>query len=368
MNFMSMRLLRNALKFVVLPFGILFAVSVVGLCALRLYEQRKTATGIQITSPNGIQNIEKIRLGGVEQWIQIRGQDRSKPILLFLHGGPGFPQMPFSQVNTDLEKDFVVVQWDQRGAGKSYSSSLPDESMHVEQFVSDTHDLAQLLTQRFNAPKCYLVAHSWGSLFGALTVTRYPELFYAYVSIGQVASLPETQQVRYQFALDSAVKENNRTAVADLTRIGRPPHEVWESCKIMEKWVNFYSAEENRPIPPSRFYRLAFASPAYSWIDLVKLSIGVKYSFEHLWREIFYNVDLFRQAPRIQVPVYFFVGRHDSVVTADVAQRYFGILDAPQGKQLIWFENSGHWPHFTESEKYREVLVNKVLKETSPNP
>ncbi len=101
--------------------------------------------------------------------------------------------------------------------------------------------------------------------------------------------------------------------------------------------------------------------------ELVKLSIGVRNSFQHLWREIFYNVDLFRQAPRIQVPVYFFVGRHDSVVTADVAQRYFGILDAPQGKQLIWFENSGHWPHFTESEKYREVLVNKVLKETSPS-
>ena len=178
--------------------------------------------------------------------------------------------------------------------------------------------------------------------------------------------MPETQQVRYQFALDSATKESNKTAIAELTQIGRPPHESFENCKVMEKWVNHYSAEENRPMPPSRFFRLAFASPAYSWLDLAKIPLGFKYSFGHLWREIFYDVNLFDQAPRIEIPVYFFVGRHDSVVSADVAQRYFGALDAPRGKQLIWFEKSGHWPHFEEPEKYRDVLVNKVLTETGP--
>lgn len=344
--------------------GILLALIVAALALERLYEQHKTTARIRITSPNGIHSIEKVRLGGVDQWIQIRGVDRSKPILLFLHGGPGFPQMPFSHLNAALENDFVVVQWDQRGAGKSYSWSIPDDSMRVAQFVSDTHDLAQLLTERFHAPKCYLVAHSWGSLFGALAAARYPELFYAYVSIGQVASLPETQQVRYQFALDSARKENNKEAVSELTEIGRPPHESFDRCRIMEKWVDHYSAEENRPIPPTRFYRLAFASPAYSWLDLARIPLGFKYSFSHLWREIFYEVNLFNQAPRIDVPVYFFVGRHDSVVTADVAQKYFQALDAQRGKQLIWFENSGHWPHFTESQKYRDMLVHKVLTET----
>ncbi len=93
----------------------------------------------------------------------------------------------------------------------------------------------------------------------------------------------------------------------------------------------------------------------------------MRFSFEKLWREIFYQSNLFEQAPRIDVPVYFLLGRYDWVVTAEVAQRYFGKLEAPRGKQLIWFEQSGHWPHFAEPEKYRDLLVNKILPETAPD-
>ena len=345
---------------------LIFAAAVALLVAIRAVWQHRAAERIRISSSNGIDVVEKVQLGGVDQWIQIRGHDRSKPILLFLHGGPGFPQMPFSHLNAELEKTFVVVQWDQRGAGKSYSWSIPDESMRVAQFVSDTGELAQLLSRRFNQPKCYLVAHSWGSLIGALAAAQHPELFYAYVSIGQLAGLPETQQVRYQFALGSAEKENNEKAVTELKRIGAPPHDSFDSCKTMERWVSHYSAEEHQSTPPSKFIRLAFASPAYSWVDLFKIPLGVKYSFEQLWREIFYESNLFEEAPRIDVPVYFLVGRHDLVVSADVAQRYFEALEAPAGKQLVWFEESAHWPHFAESEKYRDVLVNTVLKQTAP--
>ena len=358
------RVVRTLVKRIMYPLAGVIALAAIGLIAARAWAQHRVAEATKITAPQGVSSVEIVKLGGLEQRIQIRGHDRSKPILLFLHGGPGFPQMPFSHLNAELEKHFVVVQWDQRGAGKSYSWSIPDESMRVAQFVADTRELAEMLLQRFNAPKCFLVAHSWGSLVGALTVARFPELFHAYVSIGQLAGLPETQQVRYQFALESAQRENNQEAVAELNRIGRPPHESFDSCKVMEKWISHYSAEEHRSLPPSRFLRLAFSSPAYSWTDLAKIPFGFKYSFEHLWREIFYEQNLFEQAPRIEVPVYFLVGRYDWVVTADVAQRYFEALAAPRGKQLIWFEQSAHWPHFAQPEKYREVLVNTILKET----
>lgn len=354
------------LKWVALGTGGLFLLGAAAVAIIRIVAQQRVAARIRISSPDGIASLERVRLGGVDQWIQIRGHDRTKPLLLFLHGGPGFPQMPFSHLNAELEKHFIVVQWDQRGAGKSYGWSIPDGSMRVDQFVADTRELTLLLLQRFNADKCFLVAHSWGSLFGALTVLRYPELFHAYVGIGQVAGLPETQQVRYQFALDQAQAENNAEAVAELTRIGRPPHGDFDHCKIMEKWVSHYSAEEHRSYPPTRFARLAFGSPASSWVDLAKIPLGFRYSFSHLWREIFYETNLFEKVPRIQVPVYFFIGRYDWVVTADVAERYFGALEAPRGKQLIWFERSAHWPHFAEPEKYREMLIGKVLAETTP--
>ncbi len=347
-------------------------VSVIGVLALvvasvalfRLYAQRRVAARIRIDSPNGVNSLEKIRLGGLDQWIQIRGHDQSKPILLFLHGGPGFPQMPFAHLNAELEQHFVVVQWDQRGAGKSYSRSVPDESMRVAQFVSDAHELVQLLLARFGARKCYLVAHSWGSLFGAQLVAQYPDLFFAYVGIGQTADLPETEQVLYQFALDSAQRDRNEEGIADLERIGRPPHSSADH-KFMEKWVTFYSEREHPSLSRSRMTRLALESPAYSWLDLLKIPLGVRYSYQRLWKEIFYETNLFKQAPRIDVPVYFFLGRHDKVVTSQVAQRYFDALEAPRGKKTVWFEQSGHWPHFEEPEKYRATLIGQVLTETT---
>ena len=354
--------MSKVMKFLVLILGILLAATAL-VVVVRLSAQRANAARIRITAPTGINELERVTLGGIEQWIQIRGHDRAKPLLLFLHGGPGFPQMPFAHLNAELEKHFVVVHWDQRGAGKSYSSAIPDDAMKVEQFVADTRELTQLLLQRFNAQKCYLVAHSWGSLFGALTASKYPELFHAYVGIGQVAGLPATQQVRYQFAVDSAAKENNQKALAELRNIGRPPHD-FSQCRTMERWVQHYSAIEHTPVASSRFIRLAFSSPVYSWADLIRIPLGVKFSFARLWKEIFYETDLFRQVPRIDVPVFLFEGRYDEVVTTDVAQKYFDALEAPNGKQIIWFENSGHWPHFEESHKYRDALVNSVLRST----
>ncbi len=356
---------KRALKTILIGGGGLLVVAAVTLLLWRIVAQHRTGNRIRIQSTGGIGSIEKVRLGGLDQWIQIRGEDRSKPILLFLHGGPGFPQMPFAHLNADLEKHFVVVHWDQRGAGKSYSSAIPDDAMKVDQFVADTRELTQLLLQRFGAEKCYLVAHSWGSLFGALTASRYPELFHAYVGIGQVAGVPETQQVRYQFAVDSAAKDNNQKALAELRKVGRAPHD-FDQCKIMERWVGHYSRIEHTPIASSRFVSLAFSSPVYSWADLVRIPLGVRFSFAQLWKEIFYETDLFRQAPRIDVPVFFFEGRYDEVVTTEVAQRYFDTLDAPRGKRLVWFEESGHWPHFEESEKYRAELIKVVLQQTSP--
>ena len=350
---------------ILLAAAALFVLSVVALLLWRVVAQHRTADRIRISSTDGINSIEKVRLGGLEQWIQIRGRDKSKPILLFLHGGPGFPQMPFAHLNAELEQHFVVVQWDQRGAGKSYSSSVPDSSMRVAQFVSDAHELVQMLLARFGADKCYLVAHSWGSLFGALLAAEYPELFFAYVGIGQTVDLPQTEQVLYEFALNSARNERNDKAIAELERIGPPPHSD-ANHKVMTKWVDHYAEREHPSLSRTRMARLALESPAYSWIDLIKIPLGVRYSFQRLWKEIFYETSLFKQAPGIDVPVYFFLGRHDKVVTSDVAQRYFDVLDAPRGKQIVWFEDSGHWPHFEESEKYRKTLIDRVLGDNVP--
>lgn len=131
----------------------------------------------------------------------------------------------------------------------------------------------------------------------------------------------------------------------------------------MKNWVGKFGERDYRAMSRWRFVRLALASPVYSWRDLVNLGLGARTSFEELWREVFYKVNLFRDAPRFDVPVYFFEGRRDRLMTvsAAMAERYFSVLEAPRGKQLIWFDGSGHWPQLEESEKFRKVTVEQVL-------
>ena len=130
------------------------------------------------TLDSSISVIEKIMLGGQEQYLVIRGVNRVQPVMLFLHGGPGSPELPFMKnYNRDIENDFVMVYWEQRGAGKSYSKNIPVESLNLEQFILDTKELSEYLAKRFHQKKIYVMGHSWGSILGILTAYQYPELF-----------------------------------------------------------------------------------------------------------------------------------------------------------------------------------------------
>ncbi|MDQ6623070.1 MAG: alpha/beta hydrolase, partial [Verrucomicrobiota bacterium] len=321
--------------------------------------RHQIAAAIRITSPNGIASLESIQLGGVRQWIQIRGQDRTHPLLLVIHGGPGLPDMPQAYVNAALEKDFVVVQWDQRGAGKSFRSDMP--GMNLEQFVSDAHDLVVRLRERFQQPQIFLVAHSSGSVIALRLLAQDPQMFRAYVGISQAIDLAESERILYQFAVDSAAQNHDEEATKELNKIGPPPWSSESQLQISQKWVNHFAPDKFGALSPARL-RLAFCSPAYSLLDLVRFVRGAKFSFDHLWPQLF-ALNLKTEVPRLDVPVYFFVGRDDHVVTAQVQEEYFQALDAPRGKELIWFEHSAHWPQLEEPEKFAREMSGRVLRE-----
>ncbi len=304
----------------------------------------------------GIATLEAVEIGGVRQWIRMRGRQRDSPVLFFVHGGPGFPQMPFAAVMRELENDFVVVHWDQRGAGKSYAFGMSAETMHLEQFAADLHEAVSKVLARLQRPKCYLVAHSWGSIFSALEVSRHPELYFAYFGVGQIAHYQENELERYNFALSEALKDQNETALAELRRIGPPPHADMSLCDVMDRWVSFFSKREFSGVPPSTFVKLALASPDYTWTDLGKIPLGFRFSYAALWREIYYETDLARQAAHFAIPVTFICGRFDRIAPAGAVRRYFESVDAPAGKDLVIFEHSAHWPFFEERAEFAKVL------------
>lgn len=333
--------------------------AVVSIIVVRAVWQRRIAQQIKITSQTGIESLEQVHLGGVDQWILIRGWKRDAPVVLFMHGGPGFPCMPFAHVAADLEKRFVVVHWDQRGAGKSYSHSIPESSMNMNQFVADTLELTDMLRMRFKQPRVLIGAHSWGSMIAALAVAEAPDRFAAYIAISQAANAPESERMMYRWALDKAAAEGNEEASTELKQLGMPPYERFGDYYKMTDRIAHYSAQQHSPVSRSRFVRLAFESPFYSWADLVRIPLGYRFSFSQLWREAFYHTDLLKQAARLDVPVFFFLGTNDhtAIASAAMAERYFNALDAPRGKRLIWFEHSGHWPQIEEPRRFQEEVI-----------
>jgi pimeloyl-ACP methyl ester carboxylesterase len=164
-------------------------------------------------------------LGGLDQWVMIRGESRANPPLILLHGGPGLSETPlFRRFNAPLEKSFTVVYWDQRGAGKSFDPDLPRSSMTVEQFLSDLDDLVEAVRARLDRTKVVIFGHSWGSALGTLYAGRFPEKVAAYIGSGQYGDGAAGEAASYAFALAEAQRRGNRMALRKLREIGPPPH------------------------------------------------------------------------------------------------------------------------------------------------
>jgi proline iminopeptidase len=174
----------------------------------RKYLQREVSEARAIRSPNGIDSLEAIRIGGIDQWIEVRGQNVNNPILLFIHGGPGVAFIPMGSTFQDpWEKYFTVVQWDQRGAGKTYESNgkeLQRRTMNLAQMEQDTLEVTNYLRTRFKREKIFVVGHSWGSMLGLWLAHEHPEMIYAFVGTGQAVSMQQNEAAGYRIVLQAA--------------------------------------------------------------------------------------------------------------------------------------------------------------------
>jgi pimeloyl-ACP methyl ester carboxylesterase len=362
---MKSKVAKLVVRYVVVP---VVSVLAIGICSLAVYRavlQHKVEGETKIRTPNGIDSLEPVVLGGVRQWILIRGTDKSNPVLLFLHGGPGSADIMFARhFDGDLVQSFVVVHWDQRGAGKSYSSRIPVETMNRDQFVSDVRELSKYLSERFGARKILLVGHSWGSEIGILAAARYPELFQAFVGVGQVVEKNEQEEISYRYALAMAEKADDQEAIAELAGIGPPPYQNPKELSAERNWLeHFGGVYHSNPLSFNDYLKIGLSSPDYTLRDGVRFFRGQEFSEMNLWEERLHT-NLFREVPTIDVPVYFFVGRFDYNTPFELVERYYGQIDAPRGKHLVWFENSGHMIPYEEADHFRAGLL-QVLQETS---
>jgi len=308
-------------------------------------------------------------VGGVKQAILIRGENKYNPVLLRLHGGPGYPYFPYLPKEgplKNLEKHFTMVYWEQRGTGASFSRKIKKSSMSVDQFVEDTHEVIQFVKNKLHVDKVYIWGHSWGSNIGILVSEKYPEDIIAYIGTGQSVDPSENERYCYHYALEKVFNEDNRKGLKELGKIDTVHYNLKDALTV-RKWIFSYGGVvlangEERSYVDEKMIKRIWKTPEYNFRNKINIILHPYFSGRQLFDDL-KKINLFKQAPVIKVPVYFLLGRHDEIVSSAIAAEYFMVLKAPAGKQLIWFDRSAHRPHAEEPDKFFQLLTGKILTE-----
>ncbi|MBF0287237.1 MAG: alpha/beta hydrolase [SAR324 cluster bacterium] len=357
-------------------FVIWILISLGGLAAILLFAMIMISPGttprIEDDTGREIQGsvaaIENVELGNLKQFVLMRGRNVKNPVLLMLHGGPGTPQGPhFVYHNKELEKHFIVVNWDQRGAGRSFSPGISKETMTIEQLISDTHELTQYLKRRFQQNKIYLLGHSWGSYLGIRTVDLYPEDYYAYIGIGQVTDHKKSETLSYQFVLKTAKESGNQEAIKELEGLEAPINGRYKDGPMamlqQRRWVREFGGAAYNPEDfnnligkPLVFFR------EYSFLDKLGYFDGEEFSVKLLYDPML-DFNVMNEISELKIPIYILQGRRDYQTAFVLVKEYLEKLKAPH-KELIPFEKSAHLVPYEEPDRFHDVLINKILKET----
>lgn len=308
--------------------------------------------------PGSIATMESTTIGGIRQSIWFRGVNDADPPLILLHGGPGASESAlFRHFNAELEQHFLMAYWEQRGAGRSFHSDIPPESMTIEQFLSDLNEVVDLVRRRFHKERVVLLGHSWGTILGTMYAHRHPHKVAAYVGVAQIADNQVGARLSHEFALGKALERGDKRAIEELQTIG-PTLDSVDERLALGRWVERFGGMFNGGLTTGRLIWAASRADEVNLLDLIKFGQGNRFSLERLERENA-QVDLTQRYLDFQVPIFFLLGRRDWHVPAVLAATYFDAINAPC-KRLVWFEQSAHNPPFEEPQKFNEVMVNVV--------
>ncbi|WP_312516577.1 alpha/beta hydrolase [Massilia sp.] len=332
----------------------------------RLYaEARAAVQDLQrIVAPGGVQDSYTTRIGGIEQWLNVRGQDRANPMILFVHGGPAAPVTPTMwQFQRPIEEYFTVANYDQRGAGKTYGEADPEtvgKTIRIARYVDDLLEVAEHLRQRYGQRKLVLMAHSWGTIPALAAARKRPDLFHAYVGIGQVISVRENERIGFDYAQDQARMHGNQEALRELQSIAPYPGDqpiTRERIIVARKWPQHYGGLSAFRSSSTYYFNGPLLSPDYDARQVKAIDAGSLLTLGRLLPE-FVQVD-YSKVDTFPIPVVMFLGRHDYTTPTAPTEAWLKQLKAPS-KQAVWFERSAHMAPWEEPGKTLVSLLQYV--------
>jgi pimeloyl-ACP methyl ester carboxylesterase len=332
----------------------------------KAYDEARAAVADleRIAAPQGVQDSYKTRIGGIDQWINVRGQERANPMILFVHGGPASPVTPTMwQFQRPIEEYFTVANYDQRGAGKTYGETDPEAvgpTLHIDRYVDDAIEVAEHLRQRYGKQKLILMGHSWGTIVGMKAALKRPDLFYAYVGIGQVISTRENERISFEYAMSRAKAENNQEALRELASIAPYPGNqpiTRERIIVARKWPQHYGGLTAFRSSSGYFFDGPLLSPEYDARQVRDIDRGSLLTLGRVLPE-FVQVD-FNAVHEFPIPVVMFLGRHDYTTPTAPTEAWLKQVKAPY-KQAVWFERSAHMIPWEEPGKTLVSLLTWV--------
>jgi len=315
---------------------------------------------------DSVAELATVELGGHDQRVLIRGHDVDNPVLLFLAGGPGGSELgTMARWGGLLERDFVVVSWDQRGTGASYASFEPAARLTVQRAVADTIGLSEHLRDRFDAGRIYVVGNSYGTLLGVLAAQQRPDLYAAFVGTGQMVDVAETDRMFHDDTLAWARRTGDTATIATLRALGAPPYDdplaMLPVTAGEQDWNDYTGVAGHQG---KREFSEHLGASEYTLLDKLSAIAGLADTYAVLYPQL-QDLDLRTAAPRLDVPVYLVEGRYEARGRVVPAREWFAQLDAPD-KQLITFGVSGHRPFVEEPEWFHQIMTDIVLADTAP--
>jgi len=346
------------------------------LWAREVLQQHQT-TAYAVKDPKGIEELKPIKIGGIDQWLHIRGRNRNNPVLLYLHGGPGFPMIGIMDaIQRPWEDYFTIVHWDQRQTGKSYYPSNDETNpLTVQRMIEDAEEVLQYLRRHLNQDKLFVLGHSWGSVLGMQLAKRHPDWLHAYIGVGQVVNLMDNERVLYERLLGHAREQKNNPLIARLEAI-TPYPDPDNSGKSFAEHHLFVRTELSRLAGEALMHHLfwddavkmmtfeSLISPHLTLTDISHSVVGGEIAMfrpPYSFTKEFMAIDLPNDVgASFEVPIIFFSGTHDWHTPTLLSDKWFGQINAPH-KELIHFEESSHMIVNEEPGKVLMALVNKVL-------
>ncbi len=321
-----------------------------GLSAYGYYHQ------IAIDPLRGIDESRYVRIGGIDQWIQIRGDDRRNPVLLWLNGGPGFSTIPYTFFVRGWERQFTVVMWDQRGEGKTFERSGPSvaSTMTIDRMTQDGIEVALYLRARLHHERIILLGHSWGSILAVRMLKERPDLFAAYVGTGQVTNFAQAAKAAYPLILARARVLRNRSAEEQLVSAGAPPYDDVQKNFV---WLIWGNALDPGALKMPRSIGLPWAL-VHSYLASRSINAGLEFS-QRLMLEPMLQQDLTALGYSFPVPVIFIEGSGDALTVTALIKAYFDRLSAPE-KVFVTVPGYGHDAILRDSDGFLAALVRYV--------